>query len=105
VRRIVEGAGVALEDAPTDETAPRQLDLAAADVAKVVRGSEGRASIGLPPFGDERDDKTVAELGEAAKYGSKARGDVAVVAAEGAVDEAVDDDEPGAVAPPQAKVA
>lgn len=38
------------------------LDLAPTDLAKVVRAKEARASRGLPPFGDERDDKTIPEL-------------------------------------------
>ncbi len=36
--------------------------LAPTDVAKVVRVREARAASGLPPFGDERDDLTIAEL-------------------------------------------
>lgn len=38
------------------------LTLAPTDLAIVVRGREARASQGLPPFGDERDDMTIAEL-------------------------------------------
>lgn len=56
-----------LMDLPTDSSASAQkLDLAPADIAKVVRASEARASRGLPPFGDERDDKTIPELEAAA---------------------------------------
>ena len=91
VRRIVEGAGVALEDQPAGETAPRKLELAPTDIARVVRAIEARASQGLPPFGDERDDKTVSQLGEEAKFDSKAEGDVAVVEAEDVAD---DDEQP-----------
>jgi hypothetical protein len=36
--------------------------LAPTDVAKIVRVREARASQGLPPFGDERDDLTLSEL-------------------------------------------
>jgi len=38
------------------------LALAPTDVAKVVRAREARASQGLEPFGDERDDMTIAQL-------------------------------------------
>lgn len=87
VRRVVEGAGLALEDQPPGNSAPRKLELAPTDVARVVRASEARASQGLPPFGDERDDKTVSQLGEEAKYTSKAAGDVEVVEAAAVVGE------------------
>lgn len=40
-----------------------QLDLAPTDVAKVVKVQEARASRGLPPLGDERDQSTLSELG------------------------------------------
>jgi hypothetical protein len=56
------------------DTAPAaRLDLAPTDIAKVVTGKEARASRGLPPFGDERDDMTIAELDALSK--SKAAGD------------------------------
>lgn len=42
------------------------LQLAPTDVAKVVRAIEIRRSQGLPPFGDERDGKTIPELDAAA---------------------------------------
>lgn len=42
------------------------LALAPTDVAIVVRGREARAANGLPAFGDERDDKTIADLKTAA---------------------------------------
>lgn len=45
-----------------EETKKIQLDLAPADLAKVVRAKEARASRGLPPFGDERDEMTIPEL-------------------------------------------
>lgn len=38
------------------------IQLAPTDVAKVVRVREARASQGLPPFGDERDDMTITQL-------------------------------------------
>lgn len=45
---------------------PSALQLAPTDIAKVVLVKEARESQGLPPIGDERDDKTVSELGETA---------------------------------------
>lgn len=53
------------------DATPTRLDLAPTDIAKVVRAREARASQGLPPFGDDRDEKTVSLLGEseAAKDG------------------------------------
>lgn len=47
--------------------------LAPTDVAKVVRVSEARASQGLPPFGDERDNMTLTELDESIKAASAAK--------------------------------
>lgn len=38
------------------------LELAPADVARVMLVREARASQGLPPFGDERDELTIAQL-------------------------------------------
>lgn len=43
------------------------LTLAPTDVAKVVRVREARASQGLEPFGDERDNMTITELDESLK--------------------------------------
>jgi hypothetical protein len=67
VRAIAERVGIALEPTPQGESKPRSLELAPTDIAKIIRAVEGRASQGLPPFGDERDDKTITELGERAK--------------------------------------
>lgn len=86
VRKIVERAGIELEDVPADVTQPRKIDLAPTDVAKVVRASEARASQGLPPFGDERDDKTVAQLGEQVEAEADAEGEVEVAQAEAEAD-------------------
>jgi len=47
--------------APADNQM-RRIDLAPTDIAKVVKVKEARASQGLPPLGDERDDMTIAEL-------------------------------------------
>jgi hypothetical protein len=45
------------------------LDLGVEQVGAVVRGIEARASQGLPPFGDDRDGQTVADLLNAGKAG------------------------------------
>ena len=82
VRSLMERAGVALEEMPQGETQPRKIDLAPTDIAKVIRASEARASQGLPPFGDERDDKTITELGE----GATAEAESEVVEAEAEAD-------------------
>lgn len=39
-----------------------RIELAPTDVAVVIRGREARASQGLAPFGDERDDMTIFQL-------------------------------------------
>jgi len=52
--------------APVDKQVSR-IELAPTDIAKVVKVSEARASQGLPPIGDERDDKTIAEMDADAK--------------------------------------
>ena len=77
VRRLAERAGVELEKQPEgDERVP--IELAPTDLAKIVRAREGRASAGLKPFGDDRDDMTISEMGEKAE----AAGEVEVVEAE-----------------------
>lgn len=78
VRALVERMGITLEGIPEGESAPRPIELAPTDIAKVVRVREARATQGLPAFGDERDDMTIAELSEQAK----AAGEVEVVEAE-----------------------
>lgn len=42
-------------------------------MALVVRGREGRENAGLPPFGDERDEKTLNELEQDAKAKAEAK--------------------------------
>lgn len=44
------------------EQSATSIALAPTDIAKVVRVREARASQGLPPFGDERDDMTISQL-------------------------------------------
>jgi hypothetical protein len=46
------------------------LPLGVEQVGAVVRGAVALQSLGLQPFGDERDDKTIAELQNAAKGGA-----------------------------------
>jgi plasmid stability protein len=82
VRKIVEAAGIELEDVPQDVAQPRRIDLAPTDIAKVVRVSEARASQGLPPMGDERDELTITEMSE----GAAADAETEVVEAEADAD-------------------
>jgi hypothetical protein len=56
------------------ETRAIPLQLAPTDIAKVVTAREARAAQGLAPFGDERDDMTIAELEAAAKPAAPAFG-------------------------------
>jgi hypothetical protein len=60
-----------------DEQQTATLVLAPTDVARVVRVREARASQGLPPFGDDRDDLTITELDAR----TQARADISVDAA------------------------
>lgn len=62
---MAERTGVELELLPaqTEDTSnATSIELAPTDVAKVVRVREARASQGLKPFDDERDDMTIEEL-------------------------------------------
>lgn len=43
-----------------------KLPLGVDAVGSLVKGDEGRAGLGLPPFDDERDDKTIKQLAEEA---------------------------------------
>jgi hypothetical protein len=61
-----------------DEQQTATLVLAPTDVARVVRVREARASQGLPPFGDDRDDLTITELDAR----TQARADISVNNAE-----------------------
>jgi hypothetical protein len=78
-------ADIGLEQPPTLASVEQQktsLVLAPTDVARVVRVREARASQGLPPFGDHRDDLTVPELEADAKAKADAAAQVKVDAAE-----------------------
>lgn len=86
VRNIVERAGVTLEEQPAGEEQPRALELAPMDVAKFVKVVEGRASQGLPPFGDERDQLTIFEFAARTSEDAKSEGEVEVVEAEAEAD-------------------
>lgn len=63
VARILKSLGVETEPVPAGAERIR-IDLAPTDVARVVRAREARASQGLPPLGDDRDEKTIGELAE-----------------------------------------
>jgi hypothetical protein len=62
----------------SQETASVPLELAPTDIARVVRVREARASQGLPPLGDERDDLFVSELEARAQAKADAQGEIAV---------------------------
>lgn len=90
VRLILERAGVALETQPAGEESPRRLELAPTDVAKFVKVVEGRASQGLPPFGDWRDQLTIFEF--AALTSAAGESSVAEAEAEADADAAIEVD-------------
>ncbi len=66
LRKLAERMGLVLEAIPQGETQPKRLELAPTDLAKVVKAKEARLSQGLEPFGDDRDEKTITQLGEEA---------------------------------------
>ena len=86
VRAIVEGAGVQLEAQPHGEEQPRKIELAPTDIAKVVKVVEARASQGLPPFGDERDQLTIFEFAAMSSEDAKSEGEINVAEAEAEAD-------------------
>lgn len=71
--------------AATGESVP-SIQLAPTDVAKVVLVREARASQGLPPFADDRDDMTLTELDEKIKADAAARAALPPVGATSAAD-------------------
>ena len=75
VRAMLDREGIVLEPIPKGESQPKSIPLAPTDIAKVVQGGEARRSVGLDLFGDERDDKTITELGESAAADAKAEAD------------------------------
>jgi len=82
VRVLAERAGVELELAPVEAPPSNPLPLAPSDVAKLAMVSEGRASLALAPFGDDRDSRTIAELGAEAEADAEAEGQISVAEAE-----------------------
>ncbi len=64
---VINRFGIPVAGALSQDDERPQLELAPTDVAKVVRVREVRASQGLGPLGDERDDMTVNELAESLK--------------------------------------
>jgi hypothetical protein len=69
-------ADIGLKSVPklaTTEGKKIPLQLAPADVARVVRVREARISQGLPPLGDERDELFVSELEAQAEADAKAQ--------------------------------
>lgn len=82
VEEICARLGVTLEDVPAGKSQPRKIELAPTDLAKVVRAIEARASAGLPPFNDERDQMTISELAEKAKSDAEGEADIKVNEAE-----------------------
>ncbi len=81
VKALAKRAGLELEALPEGESKPRKLDLAPTDLAKIVKTVEGRASQGLPPLGDDRDQKTVSEMGADAEADADADAETEVVEA------------------------
>lgn len=86
---LAQTVGLELEEVPQGEEQPRRIDLAPSDLAKVVKAIEARASAGLPPFGDDRDDKTITELGENAN----AQSEIDVAQAEAEAEQEVSEEE------------
>lgn len=67
VEALATRFGIPLSGKLENIVQPKRLDLAPTDLAKVITAKEARSSQGLPPFGDERDDRTVSQLGEQAQ--------------------------------------
>ena len=61
---IAQEYGLRLEPIPAAQNTAR-IDLAPADLAKVIRVNEARTSQGLPPLGDDRGDLMIDELANA----------------------------------------
>lgn len=79
---LTDRLGIKLESIPEGGEQPLSIELAPTDVAKVVKAGEARRAQGLPIFGDERDEKTITEMGEGAAAQAGATADVEVVEAE-----------------------
>lgn len=86
----------------TQAAAVVPLTLAPTTIALFVRVREGRASQGLPPFGDARDEMTISEYEEHLKEQAEIRKAQAAVSAQAKADVAVAD-ATGAATTPAAK--
>lgn len=80
VNRLCAQIGIKGEDIP--QLAPAAsvavpLTLGVDSLNSIVTGREGRAAQGLPPFGDERDAMTIAEIEAEATNNAKAAADIA----------------------------
>lgn len=89
---LADRIGVQLEPIGESEPQPLSVELAPGDVARVVKAKEARRRIGLEPFGDERDEKTVSQLGADVVATAESEGEVEVAEAEAAL---VDDNSGG----------
>jgi hypothetical protein len=70
------------------------LDLAPTSLDSIVRGREGRAAKGLPPFGDARDDQTITRIKAESEAAAQIRVDDAEKAPEGAAPPPVEETPP-----------
>jgi hypothetical protein len=68
VQEYMQQAGIRVEAVPGDANEAK-LPLDPAGVMACVRGGPALASLGLPPFGDQRDDMTLAQLANLGKAG------------------------------------
>lgn len=62
LRLVASRVGLDLEPIPVGTSQPKSINLAPTDIAKVVTANEARSSQGLPPFADDRGDKTITQL-------------------------------------------
>lgn len=62
--QVLQRHGLEVEPVPAMAESSARIVLAPTDAAKVVRGREARASMGLPPFGDNRDDMLIPDLAQ-----------------------------------------
>lgn len=62
IAAAMQGVGLVAEELPNQEAPARKLDLAPADLAKIIRVDEARSSQGLTPFGGADGVLTIAEF-------------------------------------------
>lgn len=72
IKEMAQGLGLTVKLKPAGAAPASKIEVTPSDVAKVVKAEELRASEGLPPFGDERDQMTLAELEAAVDAGNAA---------------------------------